>query len=356
MAMKLVGRFRKRNPAVTESLPSDFDEAAYLEAHADVRAALAKGVIVSGEAHYRDFGQREGRPLRSRVVRTIPELDAEIERLRELQQRSFSEWLRARMSFRFEEDVAVLPPDPLSDDYKAAQLKLYGQIAGVTEYNPWIAEPIPIYLPDAIDPHPFPFSTRDGELIAGHLSGLARIMQTLWKVRPAGGLSVLEYGCGTGFTTLLLAASGYKMTAVDINADVLRVIDATAATRSLKITTFNGEFGSVPDETQTFDFILFYEAFHHCLDFVPLLRTLHRRLAPGGAVIFAGESITGDFPKPWGLRLDGASLWEIRTKGWLELGFREDFFLDVLTQTGWRAEKQTYCDGPDMFIALNKGQ
>src|ERR1700730_5229263 len=116
MAMKLVDRFRKRNPAVTESLPSDFHEAAYLEAHADVRAALSKGAIVSGEAHYREFGQREGRPLRSRVrvVRTIPELDAEIERLRELQQRSFSEWLRARMSFRFEEDVAALPPDPLS--------------------------------------------------------------------------------------------------------------------------------------------------------------------------------------------------------------------------------------------------
>lgn len=336
------------------ALPLEFDEALYLEAHADVRAAVVCGAVGSGADHYLTFGLREGRSLRPAgmlVVETLEQLDAEIERLRELERTSFSEWLRGRASFRFREDVAALPRDPLSEAYRAAQLKLYGQIAGVSEYNPWVAEPIPISVKDSLDPHPFPFSTRDGELIGGHMVAVGHILRTLWGVRPGGGHSLLEYGCGTGFSTLTLAASGYRVTAVDINAEALGVVDGIAASRGLKIDTFNGEFGSAPDDAQKFDIILFYESFHHCIDFVALLHKLHDRLAPGGALVFAGEPITDEFPKPWGLRLDGASLWEIRTRGWLELGFQEKFFLQVLRETGWKAEKLTFPGSPDMFVA-----
>lgn len=338
-----------------KALPPEFDEALYLEAHADVRAAVATGGIESAAVHYLTFGQQEGRALRSsiRVVQTLEELDAEIERLRELERTSFSDWLRGRASFQFRENVAALPKDPLSDAYRAAQLALYGQIAGVSEYNPWVAEPIPISVKDSLDPRPFPFSTGDGELIGGHMVAVGHILRTLWSVRPGSGHSILEYGCGTGFSTLTLAASGYRVTAVDINAEALGVVDAISASRGLQVQTFNGEFGSAPDE-QKFDFILFYESFHHCIDFVSLLHKLHDRLAPGGALIFAGEPITNEFPKPWGLRLDGASLWEIRTRGWLELGFQEGFFMHVLRETGWSAEKRTFPGSPDMFVATHK--
>jgi hypothetical protein len=62
-------------------------------------------------------------------------------------------------------------------------------------------------------------------------------------------------------------------------------------------------------------------------------------LTPEGRVFFAGEPITADFPMPWGLRLDGNSLWAIRKNGWLELGFREDYFRQALEQTGWSGMK-----------------
>jgi SAM-dependent methyltransferase len=72
----------------------------------------------------------------------------------------------------------------------------------------------------------------------------------------------------------------------------------------------------------------FYNSFHHCLDFDVALALLKQRLNPVAIVIFG--NVSRDFPEPWGLRLDGPSLFDIRTKGWLELGFREDFFLDLL--------------------------
>jgi SAM-dependent methyltransferase len=347
--------FRRKTAAVDVG----FDEALYLAAHPDVRAAVDAGSFSSGRDHYERFGKSEGRYLQpvpgrtscERLLTSLRELDEEIDRLRELERRSFSDWLRARSAFRLHEDVRRLPADPLSPEYRATQIALYHEIAGVHEYNPWTAEPVPISVPDSIDPHPFPFSTRDAELIGGHLVALGHIMRTLWKLRSGTGVNVLEYGCGTGFTTIMLAASGYKMTAVDINADALRVIDAIAAARGLGVTTFNGEFGEAPAEPARFEFVLFYEAFHHAIEFGSLLERLHDRVSTDGVVVFAGEPIFPDFPKPWGLRLDGASLWEIRTRGWLELGFREDFFMELLKRTGWKGEKLSFPGTPDIFVA-----
>lgn len=62
-------------------------------------------------------------------------------------------------------------------------------------------------------------------------------------------------------------------------------------------------------------------------------------VAPGGAVLFAGEPISDSFPMPWGLRLDGESLWAIRRNGWLELGFSESYFIRALMRRGWLVTK-----------------
>lgn len=66
---------------------------------------------------------------------------------------------------------------------------------------------------------------------------------------------------------------------------------------------------------------------------------MHRAVKPGGRVYFGGEPITDGFPVPWGLRLDGESLWAIRKHGWLELGFTESYFVKALERTGWAVTK-----------------
>jgi 2-polyprenyl-3-methyl-5-hydroxy-6-metoxy-1,4-benzoquinol methylase len=331
-----------------------FDEGAYLAANKDVRKAVAAGVFESGQHHYETYGRGEGRPLREDVVTDIAGLDAKIEWLRDLEARSYDEWLPARAKFRFHEDTDNLPINPFSREYSDRQIQLYKHISGIDTYNPWTSEPIAISLEHSADPFPFPFSTQNGDLIAGHLLSLSRIIQTIWRASPGGGKRVLEYGCGTGFTTLFLATSGYKMTAVDINADALAVVDRMAKNRGLSIDTLNGVFGDLPEDGLRYDVVLFYEAFHHALDFMSLLRRLHDCILPGGIVVFSGEPVFDDFPKPWGLRLDGGALWEIRTKGWLEIGFHLDFFVAALDMAGWSCERLQFTDTPDIFVAREK--
>ena len=343
-------RLNHPTPPDLPSPTSGFDEAAYLAANADVRAAVSAG-LTSGAAHYAAFGKAEGRPLRPLIVRTLEELDREIERLRDIQIRSMSEWLRARIGLSYEEDVASLPTDPFSDAYRQTQLGLYGHLSGRAQYHAPSAETYAMPIADFVDPTPYPFSSKDGGLIGSHLVAVGHIMQTIWQRRPVSGLSILEYGCGTGLTTISLAASGYRLTAVDINPDMLTIVDTIARNRHLSIRTQCGQFGTIPVEGERFDIILFYEAFHHCLEFETLLRRLHDILAPGGLLILAGEPIFADFPKPWGLRLDGPALYDIRKAGWLELGFNETFFRSLMTRTGWHCDKLTRPPAPDLFVA-----
>jgi hypothetical protein len=54
-------------------------------------------------------------------------------------------------------------------------------------------------------------------------------------------------------------------------------------------------------------------------------------------VFFAAEPILEAFPVPWGVRVDGESLWAIRQNGWLELGFQESYFVRTLLRLGWLA-------------------
>src|SRR5262249_27119700 len=86
---------------------------------------------------------------------------------------------------------------------------------------------------------------------------------------------------------------------------------------------------------QKFDAIVFFESFHHCWEFKRLLQGLHRVLKPGGKIYFGAEPINRDFTVPWGVRLDGESLFVARKWGWMELGFHADFFAELLLPTGW---------------------
>jgi hypothetical protein len=74
------------------------------------------------------------------------------------------------------------------------------------------------------------------------------------------------------------------MTAVDINADTLKVPDTLAAARRINVRSFNGTFLQAPDDRR-YDLILFYESFHHCLHFDTALTGMRQRLNPGGAIL-----------------------------------------------------------------------
>jgi len=58
-----------------------------------------------------------------------------------------------------------------------------------------------------------------------------------------------------------------------------------------------------------------------------------------------------------GLRLDGESVWAIRRMGWMELGFKESYFRQLMDGNGWVLRKEVAADTPcwgTLFIASRK--
>ncbi len=129
---------------------------------------------------------------------------------------------------------------------------------------------------------------------------------------------------------------GHKVTAVDISPKFTNLISARAAQINVDVETVVGDFSVIHELEGQFDAVLFFESFHHCTNHLDLISGLDRVVAPDGRVMFAAEPITKSFPVPWGLRLEGESLWAIRRHGWLELGFQRSYFEQTLDRYGWK--------------------
>lgn len=98
--------------------------------------------------------------------------------------------------------------------------------------------------------------------------------------------NVLEVGCGTGSTALLLAPDVKKMTASDISKRMIEIGEGKAQDQNVDNVTFRQ--GALPDETlarESFDTILCYNALHLVPDLPVVLRNLRGALKPGGVFI-----------------------------------------------------------------------
>lgn len=222
------------------------------------------------------------------------------------------------------EDVS----NPWSDAYRQGQFELYHRLSSRAEYT--TNNEISGF---AVDPkRPFPYYTESSATVGDQLLAIGYIIKTLGL--PAGA-SILEFGPGWGNTTIALSRMGYDVTALDIDPNFVQLINDRADAFSLKPQVRIGAFLDAATIDQTFDAVLFYECFHHCSDHIQLLQDLHRVVKPGGFVALAAEPILEGFHAPWGLRLDGESLWAIRQNGWLELGFTESYFIETAMRQGW---------------------
>lgn len=228
-----------------------------------------------------------------------------------------------------------LPADPRSAEYREREMGFYRRISGRAAYRADECEQLD--LPDSHQRRPFPYYTRSTAVIGEQLMAIGQIVRTLDL--PPGG-TVLEFGPGYGRLTLELARSGLDVTAVDINPQYLDLIGRHAAREDLSVRLVRaGMLDYRPG--RRFDRVVFFECFHHCDDHAALVGRLDELVAPGGAVVFAGEPIDDHLPIPWGVRRDGRSLWAIRGFGWLELGFRTDYFTDLLRRHGWGVQLPT---------------
>jgi SAM-dependent methyltransferase len=281
----------------------------------------------------RDMDRLRGRPARpaQKVIRTLDELDEMLAQLDLAGAESDDALRRGFQSFRMDIEYS-LPDDPYSEGYREAVLEMYEWLRG----EPYTVANEETPFDDAAAVYaPFPFSTQSATTVGDHLMAIGHIIRR-FELPP--GSRVLEFGAGWGNTTLALAQMGHKVTAIDISPRFTDLITARAGRINVDVQTLVGDFSLIHQLEGQFDGVLFFESFHHCADHLDLISGLDRVVAPNGRVMFAAEPIIKSFPVPWGLRLDGESLWAIRRHGWLELGFRRSYFEEALDRYGWKAD------------------
>jgi SAM-dependent methyltransferase len=235
-------------------------------------------------------------------------------------------------SFRMDFSLHV-PADPFSDEYREAQMNLYRRLAGVTYH---VSNEKAKFDVAAADRRPFPYSSGSAKTAGFFSIGVGLLLQAM---SLAPGARILELGAGWGNTTIALALTGFHVTAVDVESDFCDLLKLRAKRHEVDITVIHDDFMWAESVSEPYNAAVFFECFHHCSDHMRLLRALQKAIKPGGRIYFGAEPIVGDFPIPWGLRMDGESLWAIRNLKWLELGFNESYFREALSRTGWTAVK-----------------
>ena len=218
--------------------------------------------------------------------------------------------------------------DPFSEAYVSEQIKLYSELSG-RELNQHEFEKtnfeISSYV-DAANPYNHPYPSE----LALHTERLSKAFRLAGVRRNA---LLLDMGCGWGVSSELAAFLGLKVSAVDINAIFVELVNARARKSGRPIHAVQSDFDSYESPVAV-DAILFYECLHHAVRPWILIKSLTKSLVPDGKLILAGEPINDFWWTHWGLRLDALSIYCIRKFGWFESGWSLPFITEVIEQAG----------------------
>jgi 2-polyprenyl-3-methyl-5-hydroxy-6-metoxy-1,4-benzoquinol methylase len=267
-----------------------------------------------------------------RFVRSVEELDEMVALCDEANLKSDDDMRKIFSTFCMTPPTD-LPLDPFSEEFREFQLRIYREVSGKTYST---ANEVTDFDARSMLDRPFPYCTGSLQTTGEHFLAIGLLLRTM-QLPPNS--RVIEFGPGWGHVALMLAQLGHQVTVVDIEKNFCELIRLRAARENVKINVIEGDFLAVKELKQEFDAAIFFECFHHSDRHFELLASLKQVLSPNGKIFFGTEPIAPEFPMPWGLRLDGCSLWSIWKFGWLELGFSDDYFREALLRTGWNAQK-----------------
>lgn len=104
--------------------------------------------------------------------------------------------------------------------------------------------------------------------------------------------NVLELGCGTGSTALLLASSVAHITASDFSDAMLDIGRDKAKKEGVENISFTPIDITLPDDEQSFDVILGFNVFHLVPDIEKTFADIYARLPSGGLFISKTPCLT----------------------------------------------------------------
>ncbi|HAA86463.1 MAG TPA: class I SAM-dependent methyltransferase [Kosmotogaceae bacterium] len=121
------------------------------------------------------------------------------------------------------------------------------------------------------------------------------------------GAKILDLGCGIGRHSLLFAASGYEVSAIDSSAEALKSLKEKAMKEKLLIDARRALITGLPYEDEYFDYaVAFYVIYHgYRRDVQKALSEMKRVLKPGGeCYVTFNSSDSSSFRRTAGRRID----------------------------------------------------
>lgn len=219
--------------------------------------------------------------------------------------------------------------DPFSDAYFEQMVALYQELSGrVLDQE---SGELTRFDMAAHVRHANPYASANVTMMAGHVNAITAAIR-LADLPP--GARVADLGCGWGMTSEILSFCGCDVMAVDISPDFVALVRARVARLANGIDVMQSNFDDLV-LPQDYDAVFFYECLHHAVKPWETLEQVTEFLKPGGKVIFAGEPINKLYWRNWGLRLDAAAIYAIRTQGWFESGWSAEFLHQMFARMGW---------------------
>jgi SAM-dependent methyltransferase len=220
--------------------------------------------------------------------------------------------------------------DPCSPEYSAAVMETWHALTGRSDYRALDDETFALDDQDYLA-RPWPFCSSDPVVVGNYLGAVAAIIGRIGAKPPA---RIVEFGAGWGHLSLDLAATGFRVSAVDLNPPSVALLRRRAELLGVDVDVVEASFLEFEPDGEV-DVFIFFESFHHCEEPFELLDRCTRQLRAGGRILFAADAIYDDFHSPWGVRLDGSATFMAAQHGWLELGFSRPFFEDQLRRRGF---------------------
>ena len=243
--------------------------------------------------------------------------------------------------------------DPSSPAFTDAQWKLYRDVSGRASYG--LENEVTPMDEEKVKDDFFPYSTRSQAFVGESLMKQGFLVK---HMRIAPESRIVEFGAGWGNTAVPLAMMHHKVTAVEAHHGSAELIRHRAGRIGRSITVVEADMMEFARSTpEKFEAAIFSASFHHCWDHLEMVKALARIVVPGGEVYFSDEpihfAINPGLPYPWGLRLDGNSLYYVRRYGWLELGFQYSYLKKILRENGFttRVVPSGLPDVPPLVVA-----